>query len=72
MGGLTASGSLARVLGPIFVSYIYQYYGTYWTFGLETGSMVISALITLLAYKRLVPMVTGVNPMENEYDDVRL
>ncbi|TRY68880.1 hypothetical protein TCAL_11023 [Tigriopus californicus] len=55
MGALTAGGSLARVLGPIFVTFVYQSLGTYATMGIVTGSMVLSLIITLLTYKRLVP-----------------
>lgn len=55
MGALTAGGSLARVLGPIFVTFVYQNLGTYATMGIVTGSMVLSLIITLLTYKRLVP-----------------
>ena len=56
MGILSAFGSLSRVLGPVFVSYIYTYYGTYPTIGFMAGSLVLSLLITLSVYKRLVPM----------------
>ncbi len=34
MGLLTSAGSTARVLGPIMVSYIYDEYGVYLTFGI--------------------------------------
>jgi hypothetical protein len=34
---LTTSGSLARVVGPLFVTELYESYGTYVTFGLVTG-----------------------------------
>ena len=34
---LTTSGSLARVVGPLFVTDLYENYGTYVTFGLVTG-----------------------------------
>lgn len=72
MGALTAAGSLARVLGPLFVSNIYDEYGTYWTFGSVTGSMLFSAVMTLLAYRRLVPMDTGIRPQENEEENSKL
>ncbi len=39
MGILTSAGSSARVLGPIMVSYIYDEYGVYLTFGLIIISM---------------------------------
>jgi hypothetical protein len=35
---LTTSGSLARVVGPLFVTDLYQEYGTYVTFGVVTGT----------------------------------
>lgn len=55
MGLLTTSGSLARVVGPIFVSYIYQYYGTWLLFGIVTASLGVSLILTLVSYKQLVP-----------------
>ena len=55
MGLLTTSGSLARVIGPIFVSVIYEYYGTLVLFGIVTASLGLSFIITTLAYRQLVP-----------------
>merc|ERR1719341_371654 len=55
LGLLTTSGSLARVVGPLFVTEIYEQYGTYLTFGLVTGSLVFSVALTLLTYKSLSP-----------------
>jgi MFS transporter, ceroid-lipofuscinosis neuronal protein 7 len=55
MGLMTGSGCLSRVLGPVFVSYIYTRMGTNWTFGMTTGMMVF-ALISLWIYRdRLYP-----------------
>ena len=56
MGILTAAGSLARICGPVFVSEIYKEFGTYWTYGTTAGSFVAAALVTLLTYKRLIPI----------------
>jgi len=56
MGLLTASGSLARILGPIAVSYVYEIKGTYWTFGICCGTMVLAGIATTAAFKRLIPM----------------
>lgn len=55
MGVLTTSGSLARVVGPIFVTYIYQEFGTWLLFGLVAATLGVSLFITLLSYKQLVP-----------------
>jgi hypothetical protein len=59
MGFLSAFGSLSRVLGPIFVSYIYTNFGTYPVMGFMVGSLVIALILTLTTYKRLVPMNFG-------------
>jgi len=56
MGLLTSVGSLARICGPVFVSFIYVNYGTYWTFGLCAASLGISLIATILTYKRLIPI----------------
>jgi len=56
MGILTGVGSLSRITGPIFVSYVYTYYGTYVTFGIVLAGMVFSLCDLLFNFKRLVPM----------------
>ncbi|KAM9426201.1 major facilitator superfamily domain-containing protein 8 isoform 1-T3 [Pholidichthys leucotaenia] len=54
MGFLTASGSGARTLGPIFVSHIYTLLGPRWAFGFICG-MVLGATVLLVAvYRRLI------------------
>lgn len=56
MGILTSIGSFSRMTGPIFVSYMYTELGTRWTFGLLVIVMIITIVLTLAFYKRLVPM----------------
>ncbi|KAH1022325.1 hypothetical protein HUJ04_011746 [Dendroctonus ponderosae] len=41
-GFMTGSGCLSRVMGPVFVTYVYQEYGTIWTFGMTSVMMAIS------------------------------
>ncbi|KAM4612146.1 major facilitator superfamily domain-containing protein 8 [Polymixia lowei] len=54
MGWLTASGSGARTLGPVFVSQIYTNFGPRWAFSLICG-MVLGAIILLVSlYHRLI------------------
>merc|ERR1719154_751133 len=40
----------------MFVSEIYKEFGTYWTYGTTAGSFVAAALVTLLTWKRLIPI----------------
>ncbi|NWI62465.1 MFSD8 protein, partial [Todus mexicanus] len=54
MGWLTASGSGARILGPVFVSQIYTHLGPRWAFSLICGVVVLSLLILEIVYKRLI------------------
>jgi len=68
MGVLTAAGSFARILGPIFVSYIYERFGTYWTFGLCAASLGLATIVTLLTYKRLIPIEERIEKMDKEAD----
>lgn len=56
MGILTSTGSLSRVIGPIFVSYIYTELGTRWTFSLLSCAMIFTFLLDLILYRRFVPM----------------
>lgn len=55
MGFMTGSGCLSRVMGPVFVTYIYTEYGTNWTFGLTTVMMILIMLWLLIFNKRLEP-----------------
>lgn len=55
MGLMTGSGCLSRVMGPVFVGYIYTRLGTNWTFGFTTVMMAV-AMMWLYIYKdRLIP-----------------
>ena len=69
MGILTAAGSFARILGPIFVSEIYKEFGTYWTYGITALSLALAGIGTLLTYKRLVPLETRLKTDENSVVD---
>ncbi|XP_065171155.1 major facilitator superfamily domain-containing protein 8-like isoform X2 [Atheta coriaria] len=44
MGLLTGAGCLSRVMGPVFVTYIYTEFGTYWTFGFTAVMMIVSMI----------------------------
>ncbi|KAJ8967435.1 hypothetical protein NQ314_002883 [Rhamnusium bicolor] len=57
MGFMTGSGCLSRVMGPVFVTYIYEEYGTIWTFGLTTV-MMATCLVWLLCFQKYL------NPVE--------
>ena len=84
MGLVSSSGSLARVAGPIFVSYIYQAFGTYLTMVLSLVGLIIGLVLLLAAYRRLVPFhmkrrfgktkmtATGNNDDEIEMDVTKL
>lgn len=54
MGLLTGSGCLSRVMGPVFVTYIYTNLGTNFTFGLTTIMMALSMIWLLFVTKRLI------------------
>ena len=55
MGFLTAAGSLARSIGPIFVSYIYTHLGPQITFAILDGYIGVVIILAVLFYTRLVP-----------------
>ncbi|KAI8510511.1 Major facilitator super domain-containing protein 8 [Branchiostoma belcheri] len=57
MGWLTASGSLARTLGPVFVSQIYTSYGPRVAFGAAGGIVLVAIFWLIGVYRRLVPFV---------------
>jgi len=55
LGLFATSGSVARVVGPLVVTEIYEQFGTYVMFGIVTATLVISLIMTLVAYASLVP-----------------
>ncbi|KAM4810493.1 major facilitator superfamily domain-containing protein 8 [Rhinophrynus dorsalis] len=54
MGWLTAAGSAARTLGPVFVSQIYTHLGTRWTFSVICAIVALALLHLVAVYKRLI------------------
>ncbi|XP_053311522.1 major facilitator superfamily domain-containing protein 8 [Spea bombifrons] len=54
MGWLTAAGSIARTVGPVFVSQIYTRFGPRWTFSLICAIVAVSILHLTAVYKRLI------------------
>jgi len=54
-GLMTGSGCFSRVLGPVFLSFVYVNMGTVWTFSLTTVMMALCCLWLRLIYSRLVP-----------------
>ncbi|KAM8881856.1 major facilitator superfamily domain-containing protein 8 isoform 1-T1 [Synchiropus picturatus] len=54
MGWLTASGSGARTLGPVYVSQVYTLLGPRWAFSLICGMMVGAVVLLGCVYRRLV------------------
>ena len=55
LGILTATGSAARAAGPFLVGWLYNDYGTYWTFGITFIWLGIAVILLIVGYKRLVP-----------------
>ncbi|XP_055000622.1 major facilitator superfamily domain-containing protein 8 isoform X1 [Sorex araneus] len=55
MGWLTASGSGARILGPVFISQVYSAWGPRWAFGLVCGLLLLTLALLAAVYRRLVP-----------------
>ncbi|XP_071529822.1 major facilitator superfamily domain-containing protein 8-like [Panulirus ornatus] len=68
MGILTAVGSLSRILGPIFVSYVYTNLGTIWCFSILTGGMVLAFLDQVIMYRHFVPMKVPTLDERHAYD----
>ncbi|KAF4522922.1 hypothetical protein B566_EDAN012081, partial [Ephemera danica] len=54
MGIMTGSGCFSRVLGPVFVSFVYARLGTVWTFSLTAVTMALCCLWLRLVKERLV------------------
>ncbi|KAI1883819.1 hypothetical protein AGOR_G00235930 [Albula goreensis] len=54
MGWLTASGSGARTLGPVFVSQVYTLLGPRWAFSLICSVVLAAVLLLCTMYRRLI------------------
>uniref|UniRef100_A0A2K5RFJ0 Major facilitator superfamily domain containing 8 n=1 Tax=Cebus imitator TaxID=2715852 RepID=A0A2K5RFJ0_CEBIM len=54
MGWLTASGSGARILGPVFISQVYAHWGPRWAFCLVCGIVMLTITLLGVVYKRLI------------------
>ncbi|KAG8505397.1 Major facilitator superfamily domain-containing protein 8 [Galemys pyrenaicus] len=59
MGWLAASGSGARVLGPVFISQVYAAWGPRWAFGLVCGLVGLAGALLATVHRRLVAFSTG-------------
>lgn len=56
MGWFTSTSGFARIFGPVYVAYIYQYYGPRLTFGSAAASILCAILIAVVTFRRLVPI----------------
>ena len=63
---MSAAGSLSRCVGPFLVGWIYNDYGTYWTFTCSIITALLALALILLSYKRLVPFQAH---KDEEYND---
>ena len=72
MGLMTGSGCLSRVMGPVFVTHIYEEFGTVWTFGLTAVMMVLCLLWLLYFNKTLIPVEIIVEPEGQELKEIHL
>uniref|UniRef100_A0AAY5KSG4 Major facilitator superfamily (MFS) profile domain-containing protein n=1 Tax=Esox lucius TaxID=8010 RepID=A0AAY5KSG4_ESOLU len=54
MGWLTAAGSGARTLGPVFVSQVYTNLGPRWAFSLVCGAVLGAVLLLVALYHKLI------------------
>ena len=59
MGFLTAAGSLARAMGPLVITLLYQHKGPSITFATVDGLIGVSIIVLLIFCRRLVPYRPG-------------
>lgn len=59
MGLLTASGSLARTLGPVFVSEVYDAYGPRVTFVSMISMTTVTIVGLIVVFRKLIPFKSG-------------
>ncbi|CAH1777121.1 unnamed protein product [Owenia fusiformis] len=65
MGWFTASGSLARMVGPIFISYFYSHFGPRVSFVTVCAIVLMTILGVIVVYKRLVPFRITRKPLRS-------
>ena len=56
MGVYHSAGSLARFVGPVYISNVYATYGTWATFGSIIAILFLMLAINLCFYRRLIPL----------------
>uniref|UniRef100_A0A914EB48 Major facilitator superfamily (MFS) profile domain-containing protein n=1 Tax=Acrobeloides nanus TaxID=290746 RepID=A0A914EB48_9BILA len=69
-GILQMSGSVARMIGPILISYLYTQYGPRIAWIMEGGVILFTALLWVVFYRRMVPLkidknANSTNKVEN-------
>ena len=52
---MSASGTFSWCVGPFLIGWIYDDYGTYWTFTCSILTSLLAFPLILLSYKPLVP-----------------
>lgn len=70
MGLLTGCGSLARVTGPIWISVVYEQYGTIATYMILGGLETAATLLLILSFRNLSPMTIGKVPMKGKDNNI--
>lgn len=61
---MTGAGCFSRVLGPIFISFVYTRFGTYYTFGFIACVMVACMIWLSIVRDKLVPPTFGKQDVE--------
>merc|ERR1719244_558687 len=65
LGLFATSGSIARVVGPLVVTEIYELWGTYVLFAVVTATLIIALVLTLIAYRQMVAVHVKKDVTEN-------
>ena len=55
MGWLSACGSLARIVGPVYVTIVFEHYGLRWSFSVIVFLNLVTLISLVFSWKRLVP-----------------
>uniref|UniRef100_A0A914DF79 Major facilitator superfamily (MFS) profile domain-containing protein n=1 Tax=Acrobeloides nanus TaxID=290746 RepID=A0A914DF79_9BILA len=58
-GILFMSGSIARIIGPILISTMFEHYGPEATWGMQIGVISITILLWIIFYSKIVPLETS-------------
>lgn len=61
------SGSIARTIGPIIVTVMFEHFGPEATWGLQIGMIIVTISMWVICYRKIVPLDPNPKLRPGEY-----